>query len=116
MNREFVHAEIFDKLWEELGLTDEDLRILQKMLLDNPKAGPQIQSTGGLRKIRVSIGGQGKRSSGRVIYVDFLQYEKIYLLYVYRKKETENITPTDKKEFKIVINQIENELKRGNRA
>ncbi len=42
--------------------------------------------------------------------------EQSLLFYVYRKKETENITPADKKEFKIVINQIENELKRGNRA
>ena len=45
----------FVKKWRELGLTDENLRELQNILLENPKAGNVIQGTGGLRKIRIPM-------------------------------------------------------------
>ena len=46
---------MFTKKWKELGLTDENLRDLQNILLENPKTGDSIQRTGGLRKIRIPL-------------------------------------------------------------
>lgn len=69
MNRTFIEVPTFTKKWKELGLTDENLRELENILLENSKAGDAIQGTGGLRKIRISLDNKGKRG-GRVIYVD----------------------------------------------
>ena len=53
MNQTFVEVPMFTKKWKELGLTDEILRDLQNMLLNDPKSDDVIQGTGGLRKIRI---------------------------------------------------------------
>ncbi len=47
--------------------TDEELRELQKTLIESPDKGDLIQKTGGLRKIRMATGNQGS-GSVRVIY------------------------------------------------
>ena len=69
MKRTFIEVPLFTKKWKELGLTDEDLRDLQNILLQNPKSGDVIQGTGGLRKIRIPMKGRGKSGGSRVIYV-----------------------------------------------
>lgn len=51
MNRTFIEVPTFTKKWKELGLTDENLRDLENILLENPKSGNAIQGTGGIRKI-----------------------------------------------------------------
>ena len=67
MKRTFIEVPLFTKKWKELGLTDEDLRDLQNILLQNPKSGDVIQGTGGLRKIRIPMKGRGKSGGSRVI-------------------------------------------------
>ena len=37
MKRTFYEMKHFTKKWNELGFTDDDLRSLQNMLLENPK-------------------------------------------------------------------------------
>ena len=71
ITRKFVHGELFEKQWRDLNLTDENLRELQSMLLENPKLGPVISGTGRLRKLRYSYGNRGKSHCARVCYVDF---------------------------------------------
>ena len=80
MNRTFIEVPMFTKKWHELGLTDDDLRNLENVLLKNPKDGDAIQGTGGLRKIRIPMEnkGKGKRGGARVIYVDIEIKEIIY--------------------------------------
>lgn len=76
--REFVIIPSFDVKWRKLGLNDEDLRRLEDELLHNPKLGPAMQGTGGVRKMRFAFENTGKSGATRVIYVDFEAYEKIY--------------------------------------
>jgi len=52
----------------------------------NPDIGYIIKGIGGLRKLRWSIPGKGKSGGLRVIYIDFVLYEKLYLISVYDKK------------------------------
>ena len=47
-------------------LSDEQYRLLQNQLVANPKVGKVIPGSGGLRKVRWSIGGKGKRGGLRV--------------------------------------------------
>ena len=72
MNRTFIEVPQFTKKWQLLGLTDNDLKLLQEVLLTDPKAGDAIKGTGGLRKIRIPMENKkkGKRSGARVIYID----------------------------------------------
>lgn len=55
MDRTFKEVPSFTSKWKALGLTDEDLRTLENILLKNPKTGKTIAGTGGLRKIRIPI-------------------------------------------------------------
>lgn len=48
LSREFIELPQFHKNWNELGLDEESLRILQIQLLKNPQAGDVVTGTGGL--------------------------------------------------------------------
>lgn len=109
MKRTFKEVPMFTRKWNELGLTDEDLRKLENTLLEDPKSGKAIQGTGGLRKIRIPIEHQGKRGGGRVIYVDIEVKETIYLINVYIKNEQEDLTESERKAFKALINILKEE-------
>lgn len=111
MTRTFIEVPIFTKKWKELGFTDENLRELQKVLLDDPKAGDAIQGTGGLRKIRIPMEnkGKGKRGGARVVYVDVELKESIYFINVYSKDEKAGLTPDEKKAFKAIIKFLKEE-------
>jgi hypothetical protein len=110
MTREFVCTRDFDKYWEALGLTDDDLNELQNELLVNPQTGRVIQHTGGARKIRVAAMGHGKSGGARVIYVDILICEKIYLLAAYPKGKKEDLSPDDKKMIRLTIGRLKDKL------
>ena len=81
----------------------------ENILLKDPKAGKAIIGTGGLRKIRIPIEERGKRSGGRVLYVDVEVKETIYFVNVYTKNEKEDLTEEEKKAFKAVIKILKEE-------
>lgn len=109
MKRTFIEVPLFTKKWKELGLTDDNLRELQNILLENPKAGDSIQGTVGIRKIRISLDQHGKRGGARVIYVDIDLKETIYFINVYAKNEKDDLTEDEKKAFKAVIKILKEE-------
>ena len=90
-------------------MSDDNLRELQNILLENPKSGDVIQGTGGLRKIRISLDNVGKRGGGRVLYVDVEVKEIIYFINVYTKNEKDDLTEDEKKAFKAVIKILKEE-------
>ena len=107
IQREFIHGKKFDEQWKNLGLNDDDLKNLQKILLENPKIGSVIQGTGRLRKMRFGIENRGKSHSVRVCYVDFEIYEKIFLIMVFAKNEMENLSSSEKNSIKKLIERLE---------
>ena len=111
MTREFVITREFDKNWKDMGLTDDDLKILQQELILNPQKGDVIQGTSGLRKLRIAFENRGKSGSGRVCYVDFAVYEKIYLITAYPKNEKENLSKSERNAISEMIKQLERALK-----
>ena len=112
MNREFISLDIFNKLWEDLGLSDDDLRELQGYLNIYPDSGKIIKNTGGVRKMRWALKGKGKSGGIRVLYIDFVVYEKIYLLTVYPKSKKENITGKEKAVIRKLVESLKDELRR----
>lgn len=113
MNREFVLMSEFDRAWNKLGLTDEDLQFLQTTIMNDPTIGPVIPGTNGLRKLRIAFPNRGKSGSGRVCYVDFVEAEVTYLITIYAKNEQENISKSDANLFAKLITKIKNNLKEG---
>lgn len=111
MTREFIITQEFDKNWKAMGLTDDDLKSLQEELILNPTKGDLMQGTGGLRKIRIPFENRGKSGSGRACYVDFIVYEKIYLITAYPKNEKENLSKAERNAIAAMIRQLENALK-----
>ncbi|MBR5913737.1 MAG: type II toxin-antitoxin system RelE/ParE family toxin [Selenomonadaceae bacterium] len=110
MTREFIHGKKFDEQWKALGLNDDALKDLQKILLNNPKIGAVIQGTGRLRKMRFGIENRGKSHSVRVCYVDFEINEKIFLIMVFAKNEMDNLSQSEKNSIKNLIERIEKYL------
>ena len=64
---EFIETPIFTREIRRL-LSDDEYRRMQIALLLRPDIGDLIQGSGGLRKLRWRIAGQGKRGGLRVIY------------------------------------------------
>ncbi len=112
MTREFVIMPEFERQWHKMGLGDEELRQLQEILLQNPKAGKVIRGTNGLRKIRIAFDKRGKSGSGRVAYIDFTTYEKIYLITAYPKSEKDNLSKAERNQIAKSIVLLEQGLKR----
>lgn len=105
--REFVQLPIFTKAWEYMGLSDAHLRDLESLILSNPDGGDIIPGSGGARKIRFQIPGKGKRGGARVIYVDFIQIEKVYLITAYPKSEKSNLSPKEINTIKEIVFGLE---------
>lgn len=110
IGRMFFSTSEFDKQWEHMGLDDEDKRKLENEIVNNPQIGAVIRGAGGLRKMRFALEGKGKRGGARALYVDFVVYERIYLITAYPKGEKENISAAERELFRKLIEQTRTEL------
>ena len=106
MKRTFIEVPLFTKRWSEIGLTDNDLRRLQIMLLKDPESGPVIEGTGGIRKVRFPLENKGKSGSVRVCYTDFEEYEVTYLITAFKNKEQENLSDEEKKVLRKLVKTL----------
>ena len=70
----------------------------------NPGAGAIVKGSGGIRKIRWNLSGTGKRGALRVIYY-FDQPEMIYMLFMYKKNEQEDLSPEQVKILKKTLKE-----------
>ena len=99
----FIETSIFTKEIERL-LPDESYRMLQSVLMLRPDAGSVIRGSGGLRKIRWSLPGSGKRGALRVIYF-WSPPDTIFMLFPYRKTDQEDLTPEQLKLLRKMVKE-----------
>ena len=88
---ELIETSVFTKKITAL-LSEDSYRLFQNGLITAPCQGSLIKGGNGLRKMRWSIAGKGKRGSLRIIYYYKTVKSLIYLLYVYKKNEAEDLT------------------------
>ena len=87
-------------------MTDEEYRAFQWHLMVSPEAGDIIRGSGGVRKVRWSQQGRGKRGGVRIIYYWKKTADEIWLLTIYSKGERATISgPVLKK----IAEEINNE-------
>ena len=112
MTRTFIQTREFSHNWDNLGLDDEDLRLLELDIMKNPDKYPVMQGTGGLRKARIALDNNNKGKSGgaRVCYVDFVFAETVYLITVYPKNEKDNLSKDERNEIKKLIEALKKSL------
>jgi hypothetical protein len=92
----FIETPVFTRQVREL-LIDEAYAAFQWHLAVNPRAGEVIQGTGGLRKVRWSAPGSGKRGGVRVIYFHVAADAQVRLLLIYRKGVKDDLTAAEKR-------------------
>jgi hypothetical protein len=86
----FIETRLFARLADEyLGM--DGLLALQMHLLQYPESGDVIAKSGGVRKLRWSRPGTGKRGGLRVIYFLRTSRGQVWLLTLYAKNVKESI-------------------------
>src|SRR3954462_10921764 len=86
-------------------LSDDEYRKLQSVLANRPQAGALIRNSGGLRKVRWSIEGRGKRGGVRVIYYWAAQQERLLMLLMYPKNVQDDLTPDQLKLLRRIVEE-----------
>ena len=99
-----VETSVFTRQVQAL-LNDDIYRHLQTILVIRPDAGNLIPGGGGLRKVRWSASGRGKRGGVRVIYYWAVQQERILMLLMYAKNEQDNLTEEQLKVLRRIIQE-----------
>jgi mRNA-degrading endonuclease RelE of RelBE toxin-antitoxin system len=83
-------------------LTDSEYRELQDFLAQYPDAGDIIPGSHGLRKLRWTISGKGKRGGTRIIYYWVRPRDTILMLFVFKKSERSDLTKDQLKTLRSI--------------
>ncbi|PZN87058.1 MAG: transcriptional regulator [Candidatus Methylumidiphilus alinenensis] len=84
-----IESPIFSKRWPDYW-SEEERGNFAAWLALNPEAGDVVPGSGGVRKVRWSSDGQGKRGGVRVIYYNQIGKNLIWLLTIYTKSHQKN--------------------------
>lgn len=112
MKATFVELPAFNRFRPHY-LNDQSFRELQTSLMRQPTAGPVIEGTGGLRKLRHSDEqrGKGKRGGLRIIYYWWDTGSQFWLFTLYHNAEMSTLSNEDKKALKAML-KTELEIRR----
>lgn len=93
-----IETPLYIKMVDKL-LTKDEQRELHTQISQNPQIGDVVPNGGGVRKVRFAKTGSGKSGGYRVIYYNRLANGEIYMLLIYAKSKTENISAHILKQF-----------------
>jgi hypothetical protein len=102
----FIETPTFTKTITGL-LTDDEYRLLQNELAQNPEEGDLIPGGGGVRKIRFAAQGKGKRGGARLIYYWQKSKDRVFMLIAYTKAKQTNLDPDQAAFFKTLVKELE---------
>lgn len=86
-------------------LSEDEYRQLQVALVTRPEMGVVIPGSGGLRKVRWSIHGRGKRGGVRIIYYWAISQDRILMLLMYAKNDQEDLSPDQLKVLRRFVEE-----------
>lgn len=97
-----VESPIFQRLWPRYWEEDERAEFAAFIAL-HPDAGSVIRGSGGVRKVRWARDGTGKSGGVRIVYLTRNQAGEVYLLTLYAKSESANISSSTLKEIRRAL-------------
>ena len=97
-----VESPIFQRLWPRYWDEDERAEFVSFISV-NPEAGSVIRGSGGVRKVRWAREGTGKSAGVRIVYLARNEAGEVYLLTLFAKSESENISPSALKEIRRAL-------------
>ncbi len=101
---QFIETSLFTSEMQKL-LSEEEYRAFQLALKLRPEQGVLIPGTSGLRKVRWSAKGHGKRGGCRIIYFWDKNSEQIYLLYTYPKNRQLDLSSAQVKALSKLVRE-----------
>lgn len=102
---EIIETTPFARRRDELFDADQ-FQAFEQYLVLNPAAGSVIPGGAGLRKVRWSGSGRGKRGGVRVIYYFRSVTDRLFLIFAYRKNECEDLTKAQIKSLAAIIESL----------
>jgi len=109
----FIEALEFTSVVKDYFGSDETYAEFQSDLVGRPEAGKVIAGASPLRKIRWGDRrrGTGKRGGLRVVYIHIPDVRILFLIDVYGKDETDDLTRAEKKTLQDLANRVVKELR-----
>ncbi|MDK9720670.1 MAG: type II toxin-antitoxin system RelE/ParE family toxin [Rhodospirillales bacterium] len=96
---------VFAKRAERI-LGETGRQALFSFIMENPEAGDVVAGTGGVRKLRWQMPGQGKRGGARVLHLYLKHQNTIWMLDIYSKRDKLDLSPEDVRAVKQLVNAI----------
>ena len=90
-------------------MSEVDRQKMEAAIIADPARAPLLRGTGGIRKLRWTGLGWGKRGGIRTIYFHHAGPEAIYTLTVYAKVGRDDLTPEDRKTLSRLVAPIKKE-------
>ena len=100
MQRTFIQDPSVTAVFADSRVSDADLRNLEMAIMRG--AGATVAGTGGIKKIRCGSAGKGKSGSVRVLFADYPQAARVYLLTAFGKNEKSNLSKTERNELQQI--------------
>jgi hypothetical protein len=100
----FIETPIFTRQVQNI-LSEDQYRDLQDELRKHPDLGSKIKGSGGLRKLRWGLDGQGKSGGVRVIYHWTVSRDLIFMVYMYPKSKQDDLSPEQLKALKRTVEE-----------
>ena len=102
---EFIETPTFTRLLTDL-LSDEEYRVLQNVLVENPARGDILKGGGGIRKLRHALPGRGKSGGVRAIYYWIKDDHQIYMLLIYPKSKKDTLTDQETALLRELVKEL----------
>src|SRR3954468_2724993 len=96
----------YDIAAKHAGMTDEETADIVTFLTENPRAGDELQGTGGCRKVRIAGRGKGKSGGYRTITFYSGGAMPVYLITVFSKGEKSALTGKEAAALKAMTRNI----------
>lgn len=90
-------------------LTDTQRAAMEESIAENPEIHPVVAQTGGVRKVRWSRTGMGKRGGVRAVYLFVTGKGTVYMLDIYGKHEKPDLTPDDRRRLRKLVAALRQE-------
>ena len=87
-------------------LSPAEQEAFHRHLAAHPDVGDIVAGTGGVRKVRWGMTGQGKRGGVRALHLYLRHKDTVWLLDIYAKREKTDLTPDDVRAVRQLVQAI----------